>query len=58
MLKFIQNIEGNMHTGMFESFITQHWFSSKAKEIWSDVATLQAWLDVEVLWRVPRPRWG
>jgi 3-carboxy-cis,cis-muconate cycloisomerase len=37
-----------MHIGMFESFITQHWFSSEAKAIWSDVATLQAWLDVEV----------
>lgn len=37
-----------MHIGMFESFITQHWFSNAAKAIWSDVATLQAWLDVEV----------
>ncbi len=37
-----------MHIGMFESFVTQHWFSAQAKAIWSDVATLQAWLDVEV----------
>ncbi|MDO8250456.1 MAG: lyase family protein, partial [Rhodoferax sp.] len=36
-----------MNIGMFESFITGHWFSSDAKRIWSDVATLQAWLAVE-----------
>lgn len=36
-----------MKIGMFESFITSHWFSSDAKRIWSDVATLQAWLKVE-----------
>jgi adenylosuccinate lyase/3-carboxy-cis,cis-muconate cycloisomerase len=36
-----------MNVGMFESFVTGHWFSSEAKRIWSDVATLQAWLDVE-----------
>ncbi|UUZ76733.1 adenylosuccinate lyase family protein [Polaromonas sp. P1(28)-13] len=36
-----------MKIGMFESFITGHWFSSEAKRIWSDVATLQAWLAVE-----------
>ena len=36
-----------MRIGMFESFITAHWFSEAAKRIWSDVATLQAWLDVE-----------
>lgn len=36
-----------MRVGMFESFITQHWFSAQAKAIWSDEATLQAWLDVE-----------
>jgi 3-carboxy-cis,cis-muconate cycloisomerase len=32
---------------MFDSFFTGHWFSSEAKRIWSDAATLQAWLDVE-----------
>jgi len=36
-----------MSVGMFESFFTGHWFSRGAKEIWSDAATLQAWLDVE-----------
>jgi 3-carboxy-cis,cis-muconate cycloisomerase len=36
-----------MTVGMFESFVTRHWFSAEAKEIWSDRATLQAWLDVE-----------
>lgn len=36
-----------MTTGMFDSFITGHWFSHAAKCIWSDFATLQAWLDVE-----------
>ncbi len=36
-----------MTTGMFDSFITGHWFSHEAKGIWSDFATLQAWLDVE-----------
>lgn len=37
-----------MHIGMYESFITSYCFSSAAKQIWSDEATLQAWLDVEV----------
>lgn len=36
-----------MRIGMFESFITGYWFSREAKCIWSDVATLQAWLRVE-----------
>jgi adenylosuccinate lyase/3-carboxy-cis,cis-muconate cycloisomerase len=36
-----------MSIGMFESFVTGHWFSAEAKRLWSDVATLQAWLDVE-----------
>lgn len=36
-----------MTIGMFESFVTGHWFSSDAKRVWSDSATLQAWLDVE-----------
>jgi 3-carboxy-cis,cis-muconate cycloisomerase len=36
-----------MHTGMFESFITQHWFSDEAKHIWSDHNTLHTWLRVE-----------
>lgn len=36
-----------MTAGMFDSFITRHWFSEEAKEIWSDLQTLQAWLDVE-----------
>lgn len=36
-----------MNMGMFESFITSHWFSSDAKHIWSDASTLQAWLTVE-----------
>lgn len=35
------------NVGMFTSFATQHWFSSEAKHVWSDLATLQAWLDVE-----------
>jgi len=36
-----------MSIGMFESFVTGHWFSADAKRIWSDVAALQAWLTVE-----------
>lgn len=36
-----------MAIGMFESFMTAHWFSAEAKNIWSDAATLQAWLNVE-----------
>lgn len=36
-----------MSTGMFESFFTRHWFSDEARSIWSDTATLQAWLTVE-----------
>ena len=37
-----------MTVGMFDSFFTRYWFSEAAKAIWSDHATLQAWLDVEV----------
>lgn len=36
-----------MPIGMFESFVTGHWFNVDAKRIWSDAATLQAWLTVE-----------
>ena len=36
-----------MPVGMFESFITGHWFSAEAKRLWSDEATLQSWLTVE-----------
>lgn len=36
-----------MAVGMFESFMTAYWFSAEAKRIWSDAATLQAWLKVE-----------
>lgn len=36
-----------MNIGMFQSFVTRHWFSPEAGRIWSDEATLQAWLDVE-----------
>ena len=36
-----------MSVGMFESFFTGHWFNGDAKRIWSDLSTLQAWLDVE-----------
>lgn len=36
-----------MRTGMFESFITSHWFSEEARYIWSDRNTLQTWLTVE-----------
>lgn len=36
-----------MPVGMFESFITGHWFSAEAKRLWSDEATLQSWLVVE-----------
>ncbi|MCM5681283.1 adenylosuccinate lyase family protein [Schlegelella sp. S2-27] len=32
---------------MFDSFVTRHWFHAEAKRLWSDEATLQAWLDVE-----------
>ena len=36
-----------MSLGMFDSFITGHWFDDPAKQLWSDGAQLQAWLDVE-----------
>lgn len=36
-----------MSLGMFDSFITGHWFDAPAKQLWSDGAQLQAWLDVE-----------
>ena len=36
-----------MPLSMFDSYITGHWFSSDAKAIWDDLATIQAWLDVE-----------
>lgn len=32
---------------MFQSFMTRHWFAPDAVAIWSDVNTVQAWLDVE-----------
>ncbi|CAI2029796.1 3-carboxy-cis,cis-muconate cycloisomerase [Serratia fonticola] len=38
----------NASVGMFNTFLTCHWFSDEAKEIWSDFNTLQGWLDVEV----------
>lgn len=36
-----------MNVGMFESFVTRHWFHAEARVLWSDRATLQTWLDVE-----------
>lgn len=36
-----------MPLSMFDSYITGHWFSDNAKVIWDDLATIQAWLDVE-----------
>lgn len=36
-----------MAVGMFESFVTGHWFSADAKALWTDAATLQRWLQVE-----------
>lgn len=36
-----------MRIGMYESFVTTYCFSTAAKAIWSDDATLQTWLDVE-----------
>lgn len=38
-----------MSIGMFESFMTAHWFSAGAKEVWNDETTLQTWLDVEAV---------
>jgi adenylosuccinate lyase/3-carboxy-cis,cis-muconate cycloisomerase len=37
-----------MNVGPFDSFVTRHWYNAEARAIWSDAATLQAWLDVEV----------
>lgn len=37
-----------MNVGLFDSFITRHWYNAEARRIWSDAATLQAWLEVEV----------
>jgi adenylosuccinate lyase/3-carboxy-cis,cis-muconate cycloisomerase len=34
--------------GMFNSRFSGHWFSAAALALWTDRATLQAWLDVEV----------
>lgn len=36
-----------MALGMFESYMSSYCFSDAGKAIWSDRATLQAWLDVE-----------
>lgn len=36
-----------MPIGMFDSFITAHWFNADAKRLWTEEATLQSWLDVE-----------
>lgn len=37
-----------MNVGPFDSFVTRHWYNAAARVIWSDAATLQTWLDVEV----------
>lgn len=47
-----------MTAGMFDSFITRHWFSTEAKHIWSDLQTLQAWLDVEAALAQAQARLG
>lgn len=47
-----------MTAGMFDSFITRHWFSTEAKHIWSDLQTLQAWLDVEAALAEAQARLG
>jgi 3-carboxy-cis,cis-muconate cycloisomerase len=47
-----------MTVGMFDSFITRYWFSSEAKEIWSDIQTLQTWLDVEAALAEAQARLG
>ncbi|PDV87739.1 adenylosuccinate lyase [Rhizobium sp. H4] len=47
-----------MTAGMFDSFITRYWFSTAAKEIWSDIQTLQAWLDVEAALAEAQARLG
>ncbi|MFD2265022.1 adenylosuccinate lyase family protein [Lacibacterium aquatile] len=36
-----------MPLSMYDSYITSHWFSADAKAVWDDLATIQAWLDVE-----------
>jgi 3-carboxy-cis,cis-muconate cycloisomerase len=38
-----------MAIGMFQSYMTSYCFSAAGKAIWSDSATLQTWLDVEVV---------
>ncbi|ULJ75723.1 lyase family protein [Rhizobium gallicum] len=47
-----------MTVGMFDSFITRYWFSTAAKEIWSDIQTLQTWLDVEAALAEAQARLG
>lgn len=37
-----------MTSGMFNSAFSRHWFSAEAMTLWTDTATLQGWLDVEV----------
>ena len=37
----------NNSVGMFNTFLTCHWFDDDAKAIWTDAKTLQGWLDVE-----------
>ncbi|UPR28347.1 adenylosuccinate lyase family protein [Vibrio crassostreae] len=36
-----------INVGMFNTFLTCHWFADEAKEIWTDENTLQGWLDIE-----------
>lgn len=36
-----------INVGMFNTFLTCHWFDDDAKKIWTDENTLQGWLDVE-----------
>lgn len=44
--------------GMFDSCITGHWFSQKAKDIWSDSNTIQSWLDVEAALALAQAKLG
>jgi adenylosuccinate lyase len=36
-----------MHSGMFESVLTKHWFSKEAVQLWNDHSVIQLYLDIE-----------
>ena len=52
------NTDTQLFMSMFDSFITGHWFSTAARNVWNDSQTLQAWLSVEAALAQAQARLG